>query len=85
MELYNVLNRELQITVLRKPELQENPESKSMQSRKQCMNRMRKSAKREKLLKKNQKEVLELKDSEKEMQSAQRAPPAEQTTQKKGL
>ena len=56
-----------------------------MQSQKQYMNKRRKSAKREKLLKKNQKEVLELKDSEKEMQSARRAPPAEQTTLKKGL
>lgn len=46
---------------------------------------MRKSAKREKLLKKNQKEVLELKDSEKEMKSAQRAPSAPQTTQRKDL
>jgi hypothetical protein len=67
------------------PSYKKTQKGKSMQSRKQCMNKRRKSAKREKLLKKNQKEVLELKDSEKEMQSAQRAPPAEQTTQKKGL
>lgn len=35
------------------------------------MNKMRKSAKREKLFKKNQKEILELKDSEKEMETAE--------------
>lgn len=53
MELYNVLNRELQITVLRKPELQENPErqvnaiTKTMYEQKEKISQEREIIKKE--------------------------------------
>lgn len=84
VELHDVLNKELQITVLRKPELQEDPERQVNEITKTIYEQNKKIS-REKLFKKNQKEILELKDSEKEMKTAERAPTAEQTTQKKDL